>query len=362
MSYWTQRKATWLVGVVCLIGTTHLNAQVVNPYLQPGVVGGTLNPAFPSLPNPFTPGLPWWGFNPFANGNYMSGAADVYRAQGQFLIDKQMAWLKREQVKQARVDTQRKIFDEWLYERERTPRPEDVRQQAIKDLLARSLNNPPANEIVSGVSLNSILTAIEALPKKNVPPIPLDEEVVRKLSVTRVGATEPANPGLLRDKGNLTWPKGLEAIAGDDVADAREKIVVRFKEAYRQAAESDSGKVDPNLLRDLSNRTQLLEEALARNVNNLPFNEYSEAKRYLRLLRESLTVLGQADAREWVRGGNVARGRTVAELVQHMTSKGLRFAPAVGNAENAYAAVHAALVKYYQQLAPTNPAAVENRP
>ena len=42
----------------------------------------------------------------------------------------------------------------------------------------------------------------------------------------------------------------------------------------------------------------------------------------------------------------VAKGKTVAELIQNMTAAGLRFAPATPGDEGAYRALHFALVAY----------------
>jgi hypothetical protein len=43
----------------------------------------------------------------------------------------------------------------------------------------------------------------------------------------------------------------------------------------------------------------------------------------------------------------VAKGKTVRELVRHLTTHGLRFAPATEGREAAYLAVHRALAAYH---------------
>ena len=56
------------------------------------------------------------GLGPYGSylgsGGFLSGTADVIGAQGEFLKQEQEAKLKGEQVKQAKVDTRRKSFDE----------------------------------------------------------------------------------------------------------------------------------------------------------------------------------------------------------------------------------------------------------
>ena len=49
------------------------------------------------------------------------------------------------------------------------------------------------------------------------------------------------------------------------------------------------------------------------------------------------------DARHYFTGKYAPRGKTVAELVQHMTEQGLQFAPSVMGDEDAYLALHRAL-------------------
>jgi hypothetical protein len=48
-------------------------------------------------------------------GGFTSGVADIVGAQGQFMIDTQQANLMKQQVSQAKIDTRRKNFDEWMY-------------------------------------------------------------------------------------------------------------------------------------------------------------------------------------------------------------------------------------------------------
>src|SRR5437773_6804757 len=78
---------------------------------------------------------PVYATNPYATykgpvGGYLSGASDVINAQGQFMTSTQQAYLQREQVRQAKIDSRRKAFDENLYERAKAPTLEDERERA----------------------------------------------------------------------------------------------------------------------------------------------------------------------------------------------------------------------------------------
>lgn len=379
----------FLAGVIALgMSAAPVSAQFFpgnNPYFQPsggvraGVPANAMNPqpqanavpqVAPLLPgggqlvtNPYSNLLPGAGsapispfglspFMPYAipeGGAYLMGAADIINAQGRFLIDRQDALIRREQFKQMKLDTRRKQLESWLWERENTPRPEQLRQEAMKEALDRSLNNPPMNEIASGTALNNILVALEGMNpgrKFSTPDIPLDEDTLKRINVTK--GTGGANAGILANEGKLNWPRAIETLRPvEKTTDLRNKIQARTREAYDQAA---SGKVDPELVRELNSLTNELAAILTTNLNSMGFQDSTDAKKFMRNLEDSVSVLGRADARDFLEGGNVAKGKTVQDLVQNMTAKGLRFAPAVANNDAAYLSLHRSLVQYYQSL------------
>jgi len=322
----------------------------VPPMIQPIIPGGgnlISNPYANLLPNPYVP--PVNPYSPFYFGQTFNGGADVINAQGRYLIDRQDALMKREQVKQMKLETRRKIFDEWLYERERTPRPEELRQQAMREQLSRSLNDPPANEVTSAISLNNILSGIDLLTAgKKVPviDIPIDEDMLKKVNLSKGVGT--GNAGALRNEGKLVWPRGLETLQPiEKTTEIRNKIAARTKEAYQQAS---SGVVDVEIIKDLQALTAQLNGLLRVNINAMGFNDYTEAKKFVDSIDASITVLARADARDFLEGGNVGKAKNVQDLIRHMNEKGLKFAPVVGNNEGAYLAMHRALVQYYNSL------------
>src|SRR3954470_8617379 len=72
-----------------------------------------------------------YGYNPYYQnpyyppgggaGNYLSGAADYNRSQGDVAIQFENAKQINEQTKQMKLDTKKKAFDEMMYEKANTP-------------------------------------------------------------------------------------------------------------------------------------------------------------------------------------------------------------------------------------------------
>src|SRR5207248_2690819 len=74
--------------------------------------------------------------------------------------------------------------------------------------------------------------------------------------------------------------------------------------------------------------------------------DYLAGKRFLEPLEGAIAGLGQAGAGKYLDGTYAAKGDTVQELVDHMTSNGLKFGPATAGTENSYFAMHSAMVSY----------------
>src|SRR6516225_1929669 len=94
--------------------------------------------------------------------------------------------MMREQRRQAEVDTRRKIFDEWQYERANTPTLEDIREQDKKLARRRALNDPPITEVLSGTALNTLLDHLKMLQGTGAkgPNVAIDEETLQHVNVT----------------------------------------------------------------------------------------------------------------------------------------------------------------------------------
>jgi hypothetical protein len=335
---------------------------VVGAIVSPPVGGsGALNPAISGLSNPYAslsstpygggygtgdlgaayPGIPYYGYGESPIGGYMRGTADIVSAQGKWMQSLQQASLTKQQVRQSMIDTQRKSFDEYYYERKNTPTFESDREAFNNQQLLRSLNNPPESEITSGQALNDVLDDLVRLNKDRglrAPAPPLDEDVLRRLNLTPGSGN--GNAGLLKNDARLTWPLALR---DDGYKTDRELVNSLAPEAVHQAI---NGRVDAGTLRELSAASQRLRQNVTANIRDMTANQYTEASRFLGYLDNAIRALGRPDAGDYFTRKYTAQGKDVAELVRNLAAKGLRFAPATPGDEGAYVAVHRALAAY----------------
>jgi hypothetical protein len=274
-------------------------------------------------------------------GGALTGAADVISATGQTLVSQQQAYLMKEQVSQARIDTRRKRFDENLYEREVGPTAEDERERARIESLRRSRNDPPVTEIWSGKALNDLLLAIRQQKAQGIknPDVPLEEGVLKHLNVTS-GADGGGSLGVMRNEGQLQWPLTLRSSA---YAGTTKRIDDLAAQAYKQAS---YGSVSADTIQGMSGAIDTLETQLKRHVAEVAPGDYMQAKRYLRDLEGALRVLSDPNVSKVVTRKLGTQGNTVNGLVTQMSRDGLRFAPATRGDEAAYVAVHNAMVAY----------------
>ena len=323
-----------------------------NPYPRVVVNPGVGNPYASLTSNPYATS-PGYGdsYSPYGYGNYdlyggyLRGGADVINAQGRFLVNRQQAYSTREQVRSERIANRRKMFDEYLYEREKTPTSEEERQRRQLEQLNRSRNNPPLTEIWSGKALNDILTDLQKFPAKGpiagqlvtLQQLPFDEDDLKHINVTR-GA---GNIGLLKNDGRLSWSV---ALAGDEYKEQRERVNALTQAAVRQA--EFNGRVDPGTSTQLTNDVDSLQRQLRKKSGDLSFALYTEAKTFLSSLEDAIRALRQPDVGNYFTGKFAIKAKTLPELVALMTQQGLQFAPAVPGDEAAYAALHQALANY----------------
>src|SRR5689334_347362 len=156
-----------------------------NPFIYPYVFGNPYGGATMSSAGygGGSPGFPGGGYGGGQNGaysnpygsyygpyqGYLSGAADVIRGQSNYMVSAQQANLVKEQVQRERVENRRRVLDEWLYEREKTPTAEDDRARTRKLEEHRARNDPPATETYAGKSLNDLLDHLKKLPANALP-------------------------------------------------------------------------------------------------------------------------------------------------------------------------------------------------
>ena len=288
----------------------------------------TATPAFP--PTLYAPYV-----GPYAG--YWSGMADIVTNMVAPLENS----LQMEQVRQAKVDTRRKRVDQVLYERAVMPTMEDDRERARVERVRRSRNDPPLTEIWSGYALNGLLDAIQKQQVRNIPGpnVPLDQEVVKRINVTS-GKQGGGSIGLLRDGGKISWPLALRRGA---YKDTRTKVDQSAYEAYRQA---QAGPVDADLLDGLTRGVDALFAQLKDNISETSTTDYITAKGFLNELENTVKALQDPKVSSYFNGSLTAKGKTVAELSSNMTRQGLKFAPATNSDEEAYVALHQAMVAY----------------
>ncbi len=284
-------------------------------------------------------------FNPYSYpatdplGGYLRGQADLIASGGQFRVNVQKANLLQEQLNQMRIDTKRRAFDEFMYERANTPSPQEERERRAKEELRYQLVNPTNNEVYSGITLNTIMDQLRLMQARGqkVPDVKLSEDLLKQVNVT---SGRGNNPALLKNDGRLSFPSGLSDPKFDTV---RKNIEDNLKRAVNEA--STDNKVSFALIKDLTAEVDKLDEETTRSISDMGTSRYIEARSYIRLLRDAINALSQTDAANFVNGKLPASGRSVGDLVKNMTGK--QFAPAAPGEEQAYHELYQALRSYY---------------
>jgi hypothetical protein len=283
-------------------------------------------------------------------GGY-GGGNTVLDGLGRMEIYQQEAFLLREQNRAANVVSRRKTFDEYLYERDNSPTPEDDRQKLASIELERSRNNPPLTEILSGKSLNALLSDLSKLAPADSArlqkfPLPLGEDTLAHINVSQAAG----NLALLKENRAIVWPLVL---AAQELKPQRDQLADRGKQAVRQA--EMNGRVDSTLIRLMGADVDELRAYLRKQAANLAPSMYIEASTFLNQFDDAIRALQQRDVVSHFNGAFALKAKTVAELVNHMTRLGLHFAPAVAGDETAYQALHTALAACDRSLVAKNP-------
>jgi hypothetical protein len=275
-----------------------------------------------------------YNYNP---SEYLQGAADVYNAQGNFLVKQAEAQKISAEAKAAQLENQRKAFDQALYEREHTPTAAEIREMELENAFRRSLADPPLSLIVSGQALNDLLVGLARKidPGKPPPEVPLDQSMLRQVGVT--SGAQRTNAGMLQDGGKVDWPILLQG-------PEQKKLDTLLPQAVGQV--TSKGMVDPKLMDQIHEDLDQLTDRLDRQVNSgdITPNQHIQANRFLNNLKTALRALKQPNAQDYFNGKIAAKGATVPQLVQYMSQNNLRFAPALPGQDDAYVDLHRAMV------------------
>jgi hypothetical protein len=290
---------------------------------------------------------PYYISYPDPYGGGLRGAAAAIDAQGRFDVMWQQSRLLGQEVERSKIDTRRKIYDEWLYEQATKPTVEDIRERSQAMELRRILHDAPLTDVVSGYALNTLLDNLAVRPNyARGPQITLDPSLLKQVNVT--SRENGGNIGVLKsikEGAPLPWPLPLQA------AIYREKT----RRLNRLAAEAvnmaqNGGPVAPGTLNDMIEDVRTLRDMVRANVNDLTPSQSVEAKRFLSQLDDAILALKQQNVGNYFTDKWAARGKTVADLVAYMISNGLKFAPAVSGDETAYASLYNALMAYRNGL------------
>jgi tetratricopeptide (TPR) repeat protein len=249
----------------------------------------------------------------------------------------------KEQIVTQRIENRRKAFDEYLYERAGSPSQPDPRQGTLPEQEEPS-RNPPQTDILSGKALNDLLVQIRKRQRQGwqAPAVPLDEHQFKQINVT----TGQGSIALLKNGGCLNWPSALKR---PQFAAERERLAALARKAFEQA--SGRHRLEAGIIVQMRKDLGELHDGLKRIINDLSPLEYIEAKRFLAHFDNALKALEQPDVGRYFTDQYVLKGKTVAELVDHLVERGLLIAPAVAGDESAYQALQKGLAEYYFALA-----------
>jgi len=302
----------------------------------------------------------WIGYNPYfagyafpptyyipsATGDILRGAASAMDASSRNLTATQDARIRREQWQQARLETRRKMLDEYYYEQSLIPplsqRLEDERQERVRQ--ARNL--APMTEIISGSALNELLKDIQKVQSQRGLTgtfVPLETELLSRISLTGV-ASAGGNNNFFPADGRLQWPLALQ----DDRFEAKTKeIDGTVAELVKQA---QGGQVQGKTYKKLRTQLDALRGEVRVAIEDMTPTENVQARRFVDQLTQAAKTFEDPNVANFFNGKWSAQGNSIGELVDFMTKNGLRFAPAAPGNEQFYNALYQGIVQYHTGL------------
>ncbi|MBL8797377.1 MAG: hypothetical protein JNM56_25975 [Planctomycetia bacterium] len=332
------RTRTSLVGVGCLAAALLLSfpatgaAQFRRTIVRPTVVRPVWGPTFAPV-----------SVNYFNTGSYLHGTAAVIDAQGQYLKNVEQAFLLREQVRAAQLENRRQVFEQHRFERANTPSLEEQREFRRQQEFWRSWNNPPLTEVWSGRALNNLLRALQQARREHGytgATVPLDAAIVQRINVT---SGTSSGLGMFQTPNDLGWPLPLLTEKFEPEVKTIRQLA---PEVVKQIA---AGKPDAQALDKLNQTIAQLRTRLRENVREMSSTDYIASLRFVNQLRDSMRALQSPSAANYFDAWTLT-ARSVGELIEQMTQKGLQFAPAVIGNEAYYTALHDALATYTSGL------------
>src|SRR5262249_28379513 len=153
-----------------------------NPYASP--YGGYSNPYYMQI-------------NPV--GDMLRGAAAAMDSYSRNLVTTQDARIRFEQWQQARLETRRKIYHEWLYARAHTPTFQDIREAQQRIDVRRALNGPALTDVLSATALNTLAKDLQVKAAQGARgnPYNIEESVLKQINLT--SQSTPGHIGILKN-------------------------------------------------------------------------------------------------------------------------------------------------------------------
>ncbi|MGL4553291.1 MAG: hypothetical protein ACRC33_19165 [Gemmataceae bacterium] len=329
-----------------------LSTVAGNPYAagslgaSPYGVGGYGLSTFPGaggFPAPYQFNPPFFGYQQDPMNGYLTGVASVTSATGQYWKDIQSARLTREEARRSSFETARKRIElETWYERQK-PKTQDIVDATVRTDLDRARKDPAMTEVISGKSLNDLRNNVLKLGRlTRGPNISLEEETLKHINLASPAVS--GSVGLLRDGGKFAWPLSLQEKQFDELRDRLSRNIVKAVEEIKV------GDVKPVLLRDITSDQKALEGLVDNSQDDLPISQYLQAKSFMRQVSSAVASLKDPSIKKYFNNTWNAKGRTVAELMEHMRSEGLTFGPAAPGDEAAYMAVYYAVREFESGL------------
>ena len=251
-------------------------------------------------------------------GGYMDPGADLVRAQGNFLVNQQQAYLLREQVRAQRTANARAESSGSVSIRGHAPGTPAERDRSFEKESGPAGKNRPVAEIWSGEALNQILKDLQRQPADqyamaNRATAPsLEHGALKQINLT----TGRGHISLLKDGGRLDWP---DAYANSSFKEVKNQLNVLVMEVVEQARAN--GRVDARTLKEMAAVTNDLRRRLHGQFQDLTPLEHVEANRFLKDLDDTLIALRRPDIGRLFACSDALGAQTVPELVQFMTQQ-----------------------------------------
>lgn len=325
-------------------GLPNMGGRLNNNSNIPGGIGYSPSPIVPSVPDPgpLPSFIPPYSFYIPGPGDFYRGVGDLTLAYGRYAQDYQRARLLNQDVERAKIDTRRRLYDEWRYYQSLQPTAEDIRIARIEQDLGRARRQAPISEIVAGKSLNDLLSFLKTAAGKQQYGLELrlDEDMLKRINVT---PRDGVSAALIRT-GKVAWPLVLR---DERFADVREKLDTAVQTAVDRA-KLNKGGVEPGVLNELDKLRADMDNLLDKTAPTLNMSQFMEGKRYMNWLSEGIRALGSPDAGNFfsVNPRYQAQGTTVRALIAYMNEEGLRFASALPGDEGPYRNLYNMLVAY----------------